>query len=87
MREFVPTYEAAEADPYPPIECVVCEYEFHKHAEENPETGHVRQVETLDRELRDSAREAAVQEFVSHVAANGYALRPSHRKYLSREES
>ena len=82
MREFVPTYEAAEADPYPPIECVVCEYTFHKHAVEDPATGHVAQVETLDRAMRDKAKEKLVDEFVDNVVANGYALRPAHRKIL-----
>jgi len=85
MRDFVPTYEAAESDPYPPVECVACGYEFSTHREENPETGQISKVETLDRRLRDRAREAMVEEFVRGVAVNGYALRPEHRRYLGED--
>lgn len=85
-REFAPAYRAAPNDPYPPIECVVCDYEFHKTPIEDPETGVVKLVDTLSRELRDQARDASMEDMSMMVAHSGYNLRPTDKKILNKAE-
>lgn len=80
----MPVADAAAGDPYPPIECIECEYVFSTSTVEDLHGGAPETIDTVDREIRDASRHAMIREFSMSVAHN-FRLRSIDRKILKND--
>lgn len=81
-REFLPTPEAAENDPYPPVECVFCGYTYTIVEIDNNDGKPPIRKHALDHNIHDRGKREFLARFVSGIVGSGQVLRRKDKELI-----